>query len=102
PALWGWSLIRLHVPARMGLRVITWIGAGLLACGVLAFIAAPASWPLPTGLGGLIGAGFANLAALATGETPQPITATLFAIIIGAPTLALFWIATGLGKVAMP
>ena len=102
PALWGWSLIRLRVPARMGLRVITWIGASLLASGVLAFIAAPETWPLPTGLGGLIGAGFANLAALATGETPQPITATLFAIIIGAPTLALFFVAMGLGKVSMP
>jgi S-DNA-T family DNA segregation ATPase FtsK/SpoIIIE len=102
PALWGWSLVRLQVPIRMGLRLITWVGASLLACGVAAFIAAPPSWPLPTGLGGLIGAGFANLATLAAGEEPQPITATLFAIIIAAPALALFWIAMGLGKVSMP
>jgi S-DNA-T family DNA segregation ATPase FtsK/SpoIIIE len=102
PALWGWSFIRLRVPSRMGLRLVTWVGASLLACGVATFIAAPESWPLPTGLGGLIGSGFANLAVLVTGDQPQPVTATLFAIIIAAPTLALFWIAMGLGKVTMP
>ncbi len=70
PALWGWSLIRRRVPARIcGSGCIAWIAATVLATGVLAFIAAPASWPLPTGLGGLIGAGFTNLAALVTGAT---------------------------------
>ena len=102
PALWGWSLIRLRTPSKMGLRVITWVAASLLSCGVFAFIAAPDSWPLPTGLGGLIGAGFSNLATLVTGETPQPVTAILFAIIIAVPAFALFWIAMGLGKVSMP
>jgi S-DNA-T family DNA segregation ATPase FtsK/SpoIIIE len=102
PALWGWSLVRMQVPARIGLRLLAWVGASVLVCGLASFVAAPASWPLPTGLGGLIGSGFANLAMLATGEEPQPVTAILFAIIIAAPTLALFWIAMGLGKVTMP
>ena len=102
PALWGWSLMRLRVPARMGLRLIAWLGAATLSCGVLAFVAAPQSWPLPTGLGGLMGMLFTNLATLATGDNPQPVTATLFAIIIAAPTLALFWIAMGLGRVTTP
>ena len=59
-------------------------------------------WPLPTGLGGLIGAGFTNLASLVTGANPQPVTAWLFAIILTAPTLALFWVALGLGAVTLP
>ncbi len=98
PALWGWSLLRLRLPARMGLRLIGWLAASPLACGVLGFIAAPPSWPLPTGLGGLVGAGFTNLAALLLGENPQPVTGILFAIIIAAPTLALFWLAAGRGR----
>ena len=57
PALWGWSFVRRRVPSIMGLRLIAWIAATGLATGVLAFLPAPASWPLPTGLGGLIGAG---------------------------------------------
>src|SRR5690606_20257961 len=51
----------------------------------------------PTGLGGLVGTGFANLAALVTGAQPQAVTTVLFAIIIAVPALALFWIAMGLG-----
>ena len=102
PALWGWSLIRLRTPPRIGLRLVAWIAASLLSCGIFAFVAVPESWPLPTGLGGLIGAGFSNLAALVTGETPQPVTAVLFAIIIAAPALALFWLAMGLGRVNLP
>ena len=97
PALWGWAMARRRMPTRLGLRGLTWAGATLLATGVLAFLPAPDSWPLPTGLGGLIGMGFSNLAALVAGEQPQAITATLFAIIIAAPALALFWIAMGLG-----
>ena len=95
PALWGWSLVRRRVPTRMGLRLIAWIAAIGPATGVLAFLPTPASWPLPTGLGGLIGAGFSNLAAMVTGAHPQPVTAWLFAIILVAPALALFWLAVG-------
>ncbi|WP_414649900.1 DNA translocase FtsK [Devosia sp.] len=102
PALWGWGLIRHRVPSRMGLRLLAWVAAGVLSCGLFAFVAAPESWPLPTGLGGLVGQNFTNLAIMATGATPQPVTAVLFAIIIAAPTLALFWIAMGLGKVTLP
>ncbi|MEO6013466.1 MAG: DNA translocase FtsK [Devosia sp.] len=102
PALWGWSLARRRVPTHMGLRLIAWIAATFIATGVLAFLPTPESWPLPTGLGGLIGAGFTNLATLVTGDTPQPVTATLFAIILIAPTLALFWLALGLGAVHLP
>jgi len=102
PALWGWSFLRRRVPTSMALRLIAWIGASGLACGVLAFLPAPASWPLPTGLGGLIGTGFSNLAAMVTGAHPQPVTAWLFAIILLAPTLALFWIALGLGTFELP
>src|SRR5690606_2410177 len=48
------------------------------------------------------GGGFTSLAALVTGDDPQPVTAWLFAIILVAPTAALFWIAMGLGAVSLP
>ncbi|MCS6761301.1 MAG: DNA translocase FtsK [Candidatus Devosia symbiotica] len=97
PALWGWNFSRRRMPSHMGLRLLSWIGATLLGAGVLAFVAMPASWPLPTGLGGLIGTGFSGLAALVTSAQPQTMTAVLFTIIIAVPALALFWIAMGLG-----
>ena len=98
PALWGWAMARKRIPLRMGLRALAWIGATILASGVFAFVAMPVTWPLPTGLGGLAGTAFSNLATLIAGGPVQSLTATLFAIIIAAPTLALFWIAMGLGS----
>ena len=96
-ALWGWTMARRHVVTRPGLRLVSWIGAIVLFSGVFSFVAMPASWPLPTGLGGLCGMLFTNLAGMIAGSDPQPITSTLFAIILAAPALALFWIAMGLG-----
>ncbi|MBD8066320.1 DNA translocase FtsK [Devosia sp. PTR5] len=96
-ALWGWAMARRLQPTHMGLRLPSWIGATVLASGVLAFLPMPESWPLPTGLGGLAGMMFSNLAGMIAGADPQPVTSILFAIIIAAPALALFWIAMGLG-----
>ncbi|HEY8576753.1 MAG TPA: DNA translocase FtsK [Devosia sp.] len=98
PALWGWSLVRRRMPTRLGLRFIGWLAATVLVAGVLSFVAMPATWPLPTGLGGLVGNGFTALASLVTGEAPQAVTSILFAIIISIPALATFWIAMGLGQ----
>ncbi|GLQ54522.1 DNA translocase FtsK [Devosia nitrariae] len=97
-ALWGWAMARRQRVARLGLRVGAWVLSALLATGVFAFMPSPASWPLPTGLGGLVGSAFSGLAALVAGANPQPVTATLFAIIIAAPAFAAFWVALGLGK----
>jgi S-DNA-T family DNA segregation ATPase FtsK/SpoIIIE len=102
PALWGWSFVRRRVPSHLGLRFIAFVAATLLATGMFAFLPVPASWPLPTGLGGLVGAGVFNLARLVTGANPQPVTAWLFTIILCAPTLALFWLALGVGTLSLP
>jgi S-DNA-T family DNA segregation ATPase FtsK/SpoIIIE len=98
PALWGWAMVRRRVPTHMGLRLIGWVGATVLATGVFSFVVMPETWPLPTGLGGLLGTGFMTLATMITGAQPQAVTSALFAIIISAPALALFWIGMGLGS----
>ena len=96
-ALWGWAMVRRYAVTRLGMRVLAWIGATVLFAGVFSFIAMPETWPLPTGLGGLAGMMFTNLAAMIAGSDPQPVTSTLFAIILAAPALALLWMAMGLG-----
>src|SRR5690606_27427263 len=81
-ALWGWAMARRHVVTRPGLRILSWIGSVLLFAGVFSFVAMPESWPLPTGLGGLAGMLFTNLAAMIAGGEVQSLTSTLFAIIL--------------------
>jgi len=97
PALWGWALARRRMVTGMGLRALAWVGSTVLAAGVFSFIAMPASWPLPTGLGGLVGGLFSNTAGSIAGAPVSGLMGTLFAIIIAIPTLALFWIGMGLG-----
>lgn len=97
PAIWAWAMLRRARPSRPALRLPAWLGATVLAAGTFAFLPMPETWPLPTGLGGLAGGVFSMLAAMIAGADPQPVTATLFAIIIAAPALALFFIAMGLG-----
>jgi len=96
-ALWGWAMSRRYAVTHLGMRVMAWLGAIILSAGVFSFIAMPESWPLPTGLGGLTGMMFSILASMIAGSDPQPVTSTLFAIILAAPALTLLWIAMGLG-----
>lgn len=96
-ALWSWALLRKRRLTHVVLRTLSWLGTILLSTGVFAFLPTPETWPLPTGLGGLTGMLFTNLAAMIAGAEPQPITGALFAVIIAVPALALLWIAMGLG-----
>jgi S-DNA-T family DNA segregation ATPase FtsK/SpoIIIE len=98
PALWGWAMVRRSSVLRLPLRAGAWVVSTVLVTGVLAFIPMPQSWPLPSGLGGLVGSGFTMLAGLITGDNPQAITAALFAVILAAPALAAYWMALGLGQ----
>jgi len=100
-ALWAWLLIRRRLPTRMPLRFIAWVAASVLSAGVLAFIAVPQSWPLPTGLGGLVGQGFETLATIVSGGQPKGVMSALFALVLLSPTLALLWVALGLRSVSL-
>jgi len=96
PAFWSWSLMRRELPPRFGFRILTWLAASILGAGLFSCLAIPGSWPLPTGLGGLIGSGFTALAALVTSRPPQGTESIIYGLILLPPALALFWIATGL------
>lgn len=52
---WGW-LIFSHLPIdNIKTRILTWPLSAALLAGALASFKAPHSWPLPNGLGGIIG-----------------------------------------------
>lgn len=97
PAIWSLSLVRKKVPLGFGLRVLMWACALFLTCGVLAFIPSPASWPLPTGLGGIIGLGFSAVASFVVGPEVLHAAGWLFAVILATPALVSFWMAVRAG-----
>ncbi len=55
PAFWGWRLVTLKRLERVRSKLALWLAGSTLAAGCASLLPAPASWPLPTGLGGVVG-----------------------------------------------
>ncbi|MGC2409439.1 MAG: DNA translocase FtsK [Methyloceanibacter sp.] len=54
-AAWGWHLVRRTVPERRRARLFIWPIAVLMLAAALSALPQPKSWPLPNGLGGILG-----------------------------------------------
>src|SRR6185437_11310805 len=54
-AFWGWRLLREHTIERVGLRVIFWLIGCLSTAAFAGVLPVTSRWPLPTGLGGVLG-----------------------------------------------
>ncbi len=55
PGLWGVLLMRQREVGRLGLRIAMWVVAAGCAAAVASLLPATGRWPLPTGLGGVVG-----------------------------------------------
>ena len=55
PAFWGWSLITKRRLERPRLKAGLYLIGVIAAAGLASLLPAPGSWPLPTGLGGVVG-----------------------------------------------
>ena len=80
-ASWGWRLMTARRLERMGLRVLLWGLGTIAAAAVFALLPITDRWPLPTGLGGVIGDALLSLPRRFGGESGLPI---MFAGLIAA------------------
>src|SRR5579863_4895401 len=55
PAAWGWRLVAQRRLGRASTRVLLLMAGAAATAGVASLLPASASWPLPTGLGGVVG-----------------------------------------------
>ncbi|PNG26898.1 DNA translocase FtsK [Methylocella silvestris] len=55
PGFWGLRLLTARRLERIPARVVLWIAGAALAAGFASLLPIAARWPLPTGLGGVIG-----------------------------------------------
>ncbi|MFD1704823.1 DNA translocase FtsK [Methylopila henanensis] len=67
-AIWGWRLLTHRAIARERLKLAAWPVAAMLLAGFCGLMPTTAGWPLPAGLGGVLGDLFA-LAADSLGVT---------------------------------
>jgi S-DNA-T family DNA segregation ATPase FtsK/SpoIIIE len=54
-AAWGWHLVFHTTPSRKKMRFLAWPASVILLAAALAALPQPKSWPLPNGLGGILG-----------------------------------------------
>ncbi|QCI69160.1 DNA translocase FtsK [Phreatobacter stygius] len=65
-AAWGWRFVTNRPFDREGLRIPLGIAAGMILAVAASVVQAPRGWPLPTGIGGVIGdGGLAVISAVA-------------------------------------
>jgi S-DNA-T family DNA segregation ATPase FtsK/SpoIIIE len=82
---------------RMRLRLALWSGGALLTAGFLACLTRPHTWPLPTGLGGVIGDTLLRLPAWFSGGVLSGMPRLVIALVLGCAAFVLVATACGVG-----
>ena len=96
-AIWGWRLATHRPLQRERIRLGFWILAVLLAAACAAALPRSTTWPLPVGLGGVIGDWLLRLPAVLAGGTLSALVRAAIAVAAALGTLACFAIAAGFG-----
>ena len=96
-AVWGWRLFTHRRLDRLRLRLALWAGGAVLAAGFIACLTRPHSWPLPTGLGGVVGDALLRLPAYVAGGTLSGMPRLVIAMILGVAGFMAIVTACGFG-----
>ena len=96
-AVWGWRMLTHRSFDREALRLGCWILCTVLAAGFASCWPHGGRWPLPTGLGGVVGDALVRAPAVVFGP-PGFLYHLLLGAIFGAATSAAFLAASGIGS----
>ncbi|MGO3932817.1 DNA translocase FtsK [Rhodopseudomonas pseudopalustris] len=95
-ATWGWRMINHRPFDRRALRFAAWILCTIFAAGFASSFPHDSAWPLPTGLGGVVGDALVRAPSLVFG--PGLIFRVILSIVLGALMAVSFLIASGFGS----
>ncbi len=96
-AIWGWRLLTHRVLCRETLRVLLWIVGVMLAAGCAAALPRGAGWPLPAGLGGVVGDAVIRLPVWLSGGALAGWARVAVMLTTGLAMLACLALAAGYG-----
>ena len=96
-AVWGWRMLTHRTFDREALRIACWILCTAIAAGFFSCWSHGGAWPLPTGLGGVVGDALVRAPAVVFGP-PGLIYRLLLGIILFAAMVATLLIACGFGS----
>jgi len=95
--VWGWRMLTHRAFDRQALRLGCWILCTILAAGFASCWPHGGAWPLPTGLGGVIGDALVRAPAVVFGP-PGFVYKFTLGLVFGACTIASFLFASGAGS----
>jgi S-DNA-T family DNA segregation ATPase FtsK/SpoIIIE len=96
-AAWGWRLFTHRRLDRMGWRVPAWVVGLVAAAAFASCLTRTAQWPLPTGIGGVIGDAVIRSIASIVGGPLFGTGRTVAAVSFGIVGFAMLVIASGFG-----
>jgi DNA segregation ATPase FtsK/SpoIIIE, S-DNA-T family len=96
-AIWGWRLVTHRPMQRERVRLLFWLLGVLLTASCAAALPRSSAWPLPVGLGGVIGDWMLRLPAVLSGGTLVGPARVAVAVVSGAGMLLCFAVAAGFG-----
>jgi S-DNA-T family DNA segregation ATPase FtsK/SpoIIIE len=96
-AIWGWRMLTHRSFDRVGLRIACWILCTVLAAGFASCWPHGGAWPLPTGLGGVVGDALVRAPQIVFGP-PSLLHRLALGIVLGASLAATLLVASGMGS----
>ena len=96
PAIIGWLKILRQPIGQTRSRLLCWPIMTIFASATIACITVPQSWPLPSGLGGVVGDMALKIPALFTGNMPGGWMAALMFFSFGIPAFLLALYSSGM------
>jgi S-DNA-T family DNA segregation ATPase FtsK/SpoIIIE len=96
-AAWGWRLLTHRTLDRERTRLALWMIGALAAAGFASCLPPSTAWPLPTGLGGVVGDALLRVPAWVFGAPLFGTVRFAVAILIGVAAFAALALAAGFG-----
>jgi S-DNA-T family DNA segregation ATPase FtsK/SpoIIIE len=96
-ASWGWRLLTHRPLERQRLRLVFWAAGTITAAGFASCLSPSKSWPLPTGLGGVVGDSLLHMPAWIFGAPLSGAPRFAIAIVLGIGAFAMLALAAGFG-----
>src|ERR1700719_4842226 len=96
-AVWGWRMLTHRTFDRQTLRIGCWILCTVTEAGFASCWPHGGAWPLPTGLGGVVGDALVRAPAVVFGP-PGIVYCLALGTILGATMVATFLVASGVGS----
>jgi DNA segregation ATPase FtsK/SpoIIIE, S-DNA-T family len=96
-AIWGWRMLTHRTFDREALRLACWILCTVISAGFASCWPHGGSWPLPTGLGGVVGDALVRAPAIVFGQ-PTTVYRLVLGFVLFTAMIATLLVAGGFGS----